>query len=151
MHITPQRWQQGEYQIDTDPTRLDLDRAHQMVANSYWANGIPQDTFRRSAAGSCCFGIYHGDNLVGFARVITDYATVAYLGDVIIDEAHRGQGLGKWLMQCIDAHPALQDMRRWMLATADAHGLYAQYGYTPLANPARWMERHNPNVYKKNT
>ncbi|MBV8467467.1 MAG: GNAT family N-acetyltransferase [Burkholderiales bacterium] len=149
MEIAARRWVQGEYEIDTDRRRLDMDKAHSMVANSYWGKGIPVDTFSRSVAGALCFGIYHGAELVGFARVISDYATIAYLGDVIIDPAHRGKGLSKWLMACIHGHPDLQGLRRWMLITSDAHGLYAQNGYTALATPERWMERHTPNAYQR--
>ncbi|MBV8656737.1 MAG: GNAT family N-acetyltransferase [Burkholderiales bacterium] len=149
MPVAPVRWQRDGYEVDTDPARLSVEAAHRFIASTYWAKDIPFDVFRRSVEGACCFGVYQGDTLVGFARVITDFATVAYLGDVYIDDAHRGRGLSKWLMDCISAHPDLQGLRRWMLATADAHGLYAQYGFTPLRAPERWMERHNPNVYQR--
>jgi GNAT superfamily N-acetyltransferase len=149
MEIAAQCWVEGEYEIDTDRARLDLQKAHALIDGSYWAKGIPLETFRRSVEGACCFGIYHGTELVGFARVITDYATIAYLGDVIIEPAHRGRGLSKWLMACIHSHPDMQGLRRWMLITADAHGLYAQNGYKELAAPERWMERHTPNAYQR--
>lgn len=141
MHTAPQRWQRGEYAIDTDPTRLDLNRAHQMIAASYWASGIPRETFERSVSGALCFGVYHGELLIGFARVISDFATIAYLGDVIVDGEYRGRGLSKWLMECITTHPELQGLRRWILLTSDAHRLYQQYGFTTLNAPDRWMER----------
>lgn len=143
------RWQRGEYEIDTDPSRLDLAQAHAYIAATYWAQGMPFETFRRSVTGALCFGVYHGGDLVGFARVISDYATIAYLGDVFVAPEHRGQGLSKWLMDCLTGHPELQGLRRWILLTGDAHGLYQQYGFTPLAAPERWMERADLNVYKK--
>lgn len=150
MFVASQRWERGEYAIDTDPAKLDLDTAHRFIAGSYWAKDIPMATFRRSVQGAICFGVYHGTELVGFARVISDQATIAYLGDVFIAEAHRGQGLSKWLMDCIMAHPGLQGLRRWILLTGDAHELYRKYGFTDLAAPERWMELAVPNIYQKN-
>jgi len=102
---------------------------------------------RRSIQHSLCFGIYQGGQQVGFARVITDRATFAYIGDVFVVESHRGKGLSKWLMQCIKSHPDLQGLRRWSLITRDAHGLYRQFGFTALKSPHNWMEIHDPNVY----
>lgn len=151
MQTEPLRWQRDGYAIDTDPARLDLAIAHAFIAATYWARGIPFDTFRRSVEGALCFGVYHGEALVGFARVISDGATIAYLGDVYIDPPHRGQGLSKWLMDCIVGHPGLQGLRRWILLTGDAHGLYRQYGFTDIAAPALWMERADLNVYKQPT
>jgi GNAT superfamily N-acetyltransferase len=102
----------------------------------------------RSIEHALCFGIYDGTGAqVGFARVISDFATIAYVGDVFVLESHRGRGLGKWLMECITQHPALQNLRRWILTTRDAHGLYAQLGFTPVKSPERYMERHDPKVY----
>ena len=142
--------QLGEFQISTDPSRLDVPLIHDYLCNhSYWAAGIPREVVQISIEGALCFGVYHGKHQVGFARIITDYATIAYLGDVFIVEEFRGRGISKWLMACIVAHPRLQGLRRWMLGTADAHGLYAQFGFKPLASPERWMERHNPQVYLK--
>ncbi|GLR12475.1 N-acetyltransferase [Chitinimonas prasina] len=137
----------GEYQIDTDPARLDLAQCHAYIASTYWAKDIPLATFRRSVEGALCFGVYHHGQQVGFARVISDYATIAYLGDVFIAPDHRGQGLSKWLMDSIISHPDLQGLRRWILLTGDAHGLYQQYGFTPLAAPERWMERAHLDIY----
>jgi GNAT superfamily N-acetyltransferase len=142
-------WANGEFEISTDPARLDLDAVHEFLAGSYWAKGIPRDTLERSVQNSLCFGIYHGRRQVGFARVITDRATFAYLADVFVLPDYRGRGLSKWLMQCILGHPDLQGLRRWMLATQDAHGLYRQSGFTPLKSPERWMEVHHPDVYKR--
>ena len=103
----------------------------------------------RSIENALCFGIYDGNGAqVGFARVISDFATIAYIGDVFVLETHRGRGLGKWLMECIMQHPALQNLRRWILTTRDAHGLYSQFGFTPVKSPERFMELHQPNVYE---
>ena len=115
----------------------------------YWAKGIPRETVVRSLESSLCFGVYCEGKQAGFARVISDFATYAYLGDVFVLEPYRGRGLAKWLMECIVAHPALQGLRRWTLATRDAHGLYAQFGFTPLELSDRWMERHDREVYAR--
>ncbi len=141
-------WRQGEFEISTDPSRMDVAAVHGFLTASYWAKGIPLETVRRSIQNSLCFGIYRGSEQAGFARVITDRATFAYLADVFIIEAYRGCGLSKWLMECIMAHPDLQRLRRWMLATRDAHGLYRRFGFGDLKSPQRWMERHNPDVYR---
>jgi GNAT superfamily N-acetyltransferase len=140
----------GEFLISTDRGRLDLDVIHGFLTNCYWAKGISREVVARSIEHSLCFGIYDGSGAqVGFARVVSDFATVAYLGDVFILESHRGRGLSKWLMECITQHPALQNLRRWMLLTRDAHGLYAQFGFTPVTAPQRYMELHRPDVYEK--
>ena len=137
------------YLITTDKTQLDLHAVHQYLCNeSYWSPGIPFETVKKAAEHSLTFIVLCGEEQVGYARIISDYATFAYLGDVYILDAHRGKGLSKWLMETIMAHPQLQGLRRWCLATRDAHGLYAQYGWKPVANPAIWMEVHNPEVYK---
>ncbi|MEA2240427.1 MAG: hypothetical protein QOC81_5151 [Thermoanaerobaculia bacterium] len=133
--------------VDTDKSRLDLQIIHGFLTNSYWARGIPFEVVERCVRGSLCFGLYEGDQQIGFARVISDCATFAYLADVFVLESHRGRGLGKVLMEAILAHPSLQGLRRWLLATRDAHKLYAQYGFVPLAAPGRFMERHSPDVY----
>jgi len=135
--------------ITTDPARLDLDMIYEFLTNCYWAKGIPREVVALSIEHSLCFGIYDGSGAqVGFARVISDFATIAYLGDVFVLESHRGHGLGKWMMECIMQHPALQNLRRWILLTRDAHGLYRQFGFTPIAAPDRYMELHNPKVYE---
>jgi GNAT superfamily N-acetyltransferase len=128
------------YDISTDPSRLDLDAIHEFLSRSYWSPGIAKDTVARAIAHSLCFGVYRDGAQVGFARVITDRTTFAYLSDVYVLEAHRGQGLSKRLVERIRAHPDLQGLRRMMLATRDAHGLYAQFGFRPLAIPERFME-----------
>ncbi len=137
-----------EYAISTDPARFDLDLIHGFLTTCYWAEGIPRELVKRSIENSLCFGVFEGEKQVGFARVITDRATYAYVGDVFIIESHRGQRLGKRLMSAIMTHPQLQGLRRWSLITRDAHGLYEQFGFTPLANPDRHMELHNPSVYR---
>jgi len=137
--------QQGAYTISTDREKLDIDLIHHFLSNdSYWAKGIPLQKVQRSVQHSLCFGVYHQQQQVGFARVTTDYTTFAWIGDVFIVPAHRRQGLSKWLVQTMLAHPDLQGLRRWLLATADAHQLYAQYGFTPLPQPERFMQIHNP-------
>ena len=139
----------GEYLISTDRTRLELDVIHGFLTNSYWAKGIPRNLVARSIEHSLCFGIYDGSSAqVGFARVVTDFATVAYLGDVFVLESHRGRGLGKWLMECVTQHPTLQGLRRWILLTHEAHGLYSRFGFTPLQAPERYMELHRPSIYE---
>jgi GNAT superfamily N-acetyltransferase len=134
----------GAYTISTDPARLDLDAIHAYIARSYWAAGRPRAVMARALRHSLNFGVFHGAAQIGLARVITDYATYMYLCDVYILEEHQGAGLGKWLIEVVIAHPALQSVRRWMLATRDAHALYARYGFQPLAAPDRHMERLCP-------
>ena len=138
------------YDISTDPRRLQLAAIHAYLTRSYWSPGIPEDIVARAIANSLCFGIYHGEAQVGFARVVTDKASFAYLADVYVLEAHRGQGLSKRLVAQILDHPELQGLRRFLLATADAHGLYAQYGFQPLAKPDRMMERRLAPPWLKN-
>ena len=156
----------GEFLLSTDPSRLDLDLIHNFLTNCYWAKGIPKEVVARSIEHSLCFGIYDesGEQTpvvakpvgrsaprsvqVGFARVISDFATMAYLGDVFVLESQRGRGLGKWMMECVMRHPALQGLRRWILLTRDAHELYAKVGFTHLKSPERYMELHRPDVYE---
>ncbi|HEY0611770.1 MAG TPA: GNAT family N-acetyltransferase [Chitinophaga sp.] len=141
--------QSGEFSISTDRDKLDLDLIHSFLSNTYWAKGIPRSTVERSLQHSLCFGLYHEQQQTGFARVITDYTTFAYLADVFIIPSYRGKGLSKWLIKTILEHPELQGLRRWLLATADAHGLYTQFGFTPLPHPERFMQIHYPDVYKQ--
>jgi GNAT superfamily N-acetyltransferase len=139
----------GDFLISTDRARLDLNVVHGFLTNCYWAKGIPREVVLRSIEHSLCFGVYDGSGAqIGFARVVSDFATVAYLGDVFVLESHRGRGLSKWLMECVVQHPALQNLRRWILLTRDAHGLYSQFGFTPVKAPERYMEIHRPNVYE---
>jgi GNAT superfamily N-acetyltransferase len=142
-------WSKGDFEVSTDPERVDIDVVHDFLTRSYWAQGIPMETVRRSIENSICFGIYHGRQQVGFARIVSDQATFAYLADVFVLPEYRGRGLSRWLMECIVGHPDLQGLRRWMLATRDAHGLYARFGFTPVQKPDRWMEIHRPEIYAK--
>jgi GNAT superfamily N-acetyltransferase len=137
------------YLISTDKSKLDIDRIHDYLSkDSYWAENIPCDIIERSIANSLSFGIYHNQQQIGFARVITDFATYGYLGDVFVSASYRGLGLSKWLMDCIFHQiPELQGFRRWSIATADAHGLYRQYGFSDLARPERMMEKINFTKY----
>jgi GNAT superfamily N-acetyltransferase len=142
-------FQEREYSISTDPGRLDLDALHSYLAHAYWCEGIPRQTLERAITNSLCFGLFHRKDQVGLARVVTDSATYAYLCDVYVLEAHRGKGLAKWLMECVMAHPALQGLRRFTLATRDAHGLYRQFGFRELSKPESKMEILRPDVYRK--
>ena len=135
-------WRRGEFSISNDASRLDLDAIHDYLSHrSYWAAGRGPEVVRRSVENSLAFGLYHGARQVGFARVITDHATFAWLCDVFVAEAARGGGLGTWLVECVLEHPDLRGLKRILLATRDAHGLYAKLGFRPLAAPDRWMER----------
>ncbi len=139
----------GEFLISTDRARIDLNVVHGFLTNCYWAKGIPRDVVARSIENSLCFGAYDVEGAqVGFARVISDFATYAYVADVFVLESYRGHGLGKALMKCIMQHPALQDLRRWNLSTLDAHELYAQFGFAPPKWPERYMEILRPNIYE---
>jgi GNAT superfamily N-acetyltransferase len=139
----------GEFLISTDPRRVDVRVVHDFLTNSYWAKGIPLEVVERSIQHALCFGIYDGSGAqVGFARVVSDFSTVAYLGDVFVLESHRGHGLGKWMMECILQHPAFEGMRRCILVTRDAHELYRQFGFTALTSAERYMELHRPDVYE---
>jgi GNAT superfamily N-acetyltransferase len=138
----------GEYTITTDRHRLDLQAVHDFLTGSYWSPGVPVEIVARAIANSLCFGLFHGPAQVGFARVITDKATFAYLADVYVLESHREKGLSKWLLEVIQGHEDLQGLRRFMLATRDAHGLYAQFGFKPLGNPSRIMEILNADAYE---
>jgi N-acetylglutamate synthase-like GNAT family acetyltransferase len=142
-------WTKDDFLITTDNNKIDVNYVHWFLTQSYWAEGIPIETVERSIKGSICFSVIYLNHQVGFARVITDKATFAYLADVFIDENFRGRGLSKWLLDVIINHPDLQGLRRLMLATRDAHGLYSQFGFTPLTNTDRWMQIHNPGVYKQ--
>lgn len=136
-------YQRGGYTISTDPARIDVDSVHDYLCNTaYWCLGRPRAVVERSIEHSLCFGIYAGAEQVGFARVVTDYATFAWLCDVFVFDAYRGQGLGKWLIECVVAHPALRDLGLFILATTDAHDLYRRYGgFEVLERPDKWMLR----------
>jgi GNAT superfamily N-acetyltransferase len=136
---------EGEFVISTDPDRLDLDVVHRFLSEeAYWSPGVPRDLVERSIDNSLCFGLYRGEEQVGFARVVTDRAAFAWLADVFVLPEHRGKGLGKWLVETVLAHPDLQSLRRFLLGTADAHSLYERYGFRPV-DPGRTMERRPPH------
>jgi GNAT superfamily N-acetyltransferase len=140
-------WHKGEYTISDDRGRLDLGVIHRFISEeSYWGQGRRLEVVRRAVENSLPFGVYRGPEMVGFARVVTDYATFAWVADVFVVAGHRGRGLSKWLMEVMLAHPGLQGFRRWVLATKDAHGLYRQFGFRELKRPERWMERPDPNM-----
>ena len=142
---------QAGYLLSTDTERLDFSAVHAYLSRSYWSTGISRSLVERAAANSLCFGLYREQppaaEQVGYARVVTDRATFAYLADVYVLEAHRGQGLSKWLMRFITAHPDLQTLRRFLLGTRDAHGLYTRFGFGPLADPTRMMEILRPDAH----
>jgi len=138
----------AELRISTDPADIDFDVVHGFLSTqAYWCPGIPREVVERAAANSLCFSALLDGRQVGFARVIGDRATFAYLADVFVLPEFRGQGISKALMAAVDAHPGLQKLRRFMLATSDAHGLYAQHGFVPLSRPERFMERYTPDAY----
>lgn len=139
----------GGYTISTDPSRLDVDAVHAFLSRSYWSPGIPIEVVRKAIAGSIAFGVYHGAEQVGFARVVTDRATFAYLADVYVLEEHRGRGLATWLVETILAHPDLQGLRRFSLMTRDAHALYRRFGFGPASNPGGYMEILRRDVYAR--
>ncbi|WP_299460143.1 GNAT family N-acetyltransferase [uncultured Microscilla sp.] len=131
----------NDFLLSTDKAKLQVGVIHRFLASSYWATNISEATVEKSIKHSLCFGVYKENQQVGFARIMSDYATFAYLADVFVLEAYRSQGLAKWLVQNIRQHPDLQGLRRWMLATRDAHALYAQYAdFVPIQNPEMWME-----------
>ena len=139
-----------EYFVSTDKSKIDIEYVHNFLRTSYWAENISFDVVKRAINGSLCFSVFHLDKQVGFARVITDTATFAYLADVFIDPNYRGKGLSKLLMKTILKYPELQGLRRFMLATKDAHGLYEQFSFKPITNPERFMVIHKPEIYKEN-
>jgi len=141
-------YRKGRFTINTDRELIDLDVVHGFLTECYWTKGIPRDIVARSIENSLCFGVYAEGKQIGFARVISDYATYAYIGDVFVLESFRGRGLGKWLTECIMQHPRLQGLRRWSLVTRDGHGLYARFGFEPLKKPQNYMELHRPDVYQ---
>jgi GNAT superfamily N-acetyltransferase len=136
--------------VVTARERLDVAAIHNFLCQeSGWARDIPRSVVEESLPSSLCFGLFHNDEQAGFARVISDYATIAYLGDVFVLREYRGRGLARWLMECVVSHPSLRNLRRWILVTADAHGLYRKFGFSELASPGKFMERHNPDVYRR--
>ena len=141
----------SSYEITCDQTRFDMEGIHGFLAQSYWSPGIPRSVVERAIANSLCFAIFHENKQIGFARVITDKATFAFLADVYVLPEHRGKGLSKALMKEVMEHPDLQGLRRILLGTRDAHTLYEKFGFKPLAAPDRMMEIHDPDVYRKSS
>ncbi len=139
---------QGDYLVSTDPALLDIDRIHAFLTTSYWADGVSRHAVVRSIQNSIPFGLYLDGQQIGFARVITDTVSLAYLADVFVEEPRRGKGLGKLLLEAVIGHPQLQGLRRWLLGTRDAHNLYRQFGFSEPSRPERWMEKWNPALYK---
>lgn len=140
--------ERGEYRITSDPDAVDLDAVHAFLTTAYWAAGIPREVVARAVQGSIPFSLFHQDRQIGFARVVTDRATYAYLADVYVIEAYRGRGHGRWLIEVLMSHPDLQGLRRLGLVTRDAHELYRPYGFRALAAPERHMELTRPDVYR---
>jgi len=141
----------SHYEISTDRSRLDVALIHDFLHSSYWAQGIPRSVVERSIRHSLCFGAFHDGRQVGFARVVSDFAAIAYIADVFVVPEHRGRGISKLLMRAIVEHPDLQGLRRIFLVTRDAHGLYAQFGFEPLTHPEYFMTVHRPDVYRDGT
>ena len=140
-------WKRDGFTVSTEKERLDRGVIHEFLRGSYWAKGIPREVVDRSIENSLCFGLYDGDALIGFTRVISENATFGYLADVFVLESHRGRGLATWFMKVVMAHPDLRGIRRWMLVTADAHGLYRKVGFTEPSKPERIMEKLLPDAY----
>ena len=142
-------WERPPYRMTDDPSAVDLAVVHTLLAKSYWSQGIPMATLARGIANSLPFSVFLKNRQVGFARAVTDRATFAYLADVFVVEDQRGKGLGSWLVETVLAHPELQGLRRWLLATRDAHELYRRFGFTAVADVSRLMTRHDPDVYSR--
>lgn len=151
----PVTYTRGRFVVSTDPARLDVDAVHAYLRRSYWSPGVPREVVERAIHGALPFGLYElspakaaGDTQIGFARVITDAAVFAYLADVYVLEAYQGQGLGRWMIECVLAHPALQGLRRWLLTTQDAHPFYERLGFVRAPFPERFMTIDHPNLYR---
>jgi len=142
-------WQRAAFEVSDDRSRLDIGAIHRFISReSYWAAGISENLLARAIANSLCFGLYRGQEQIGFARVVTDRSTFGYLCDVYVERAHRGAGLGKWLVACVLEHPDLKGLRRIALMTRDAHDLYTPFGFRSMAEATRYLEIHRPDVYK---
>jgi GNAT superfamily N-acetyltransferase len=137
----------GSYSVTADRRRIDVDAVHDFLTRSFWARGISKDVVAKSIAHSLCFGLFDDQAQIGFARVVTDSSTYAYLCDVYVLEQYRGEGLGKWMMEFVMAHPELQGLRRFQLVTRDAHGLYGRFGFKTPPHPERYMEIFRPGMY----
>ncbi len=143
------RWTRGTMEVSCDVQDVDAALVAEFLTTSYWAKGISREIVEKALKGSLCFTLLDDGRQVGFARIISDRATFAYLADVFVLPDYRGRGLARWLVECVVSHPELQGLRRWMLATLDAHGLYEKFGFTPLKRPERYMELHDPEIYKR--
>lgn len=143
------QWKQNGFTVTDNREDLDMETVHAFLCESYWAKGIPRPVLERAVENSLCFGLYHDSQQIGFGRAVSDLATFAYLADVFVVPAYRGRGLGKWLVSCILDHPALQGLRRLLLATRDAHGLYERNGFAPLRNSGWFMEINDPEIYQR--
>lgn len=141
-------WKQGEFTVTDRREDLDIASIHGFLRESYWAKGVPRPIVLKAINNSLCFGLYHNSKQVGFGRAVSDQATFAYLADIFVVSGYRGRGLGKWLVSCILAHPELQGLRRWLLATRDAHRLYGQSGFVALGKPEWFMEINDPYIYQ---
>jgi ribosomal protein S18 acetylase RimI-like enzyme len=142
-------WRRGEYEVSDDAARIDVGVVHGFLTGTYWSEGVGQEIVAKAIRNSLCFGVYREGELVGFARCVTDRATFAYVCDVFVAPAHRGRGLGKWLVECLLAHPDLQGLRRICLMTRDAHSLYRAFGFRPMPDATRYLEIHRPDVYRQ--
>ncbi len=143
-----QEFRKDNFLISTSRQKLKFYDIHRFLTNSYWSKGITIDKVKKTIDNSLCFGVYDGLKQIGFARVVTDYTLFGYLADVFIIEEYRGKGLSKWLMECIVKHPDIKELRAWMLATKDAHGLYEKFGFKPLDEPERFMRKRNSNFFQ---
>lgn len=141
--------QRDGFTVSTAPSRLDFGVIHGFLTHCYWSEGISRTAVERAAAHSLAFGLYRGEEQVGYARVVSDFTSFAYLADVFVLEAWRGRGLATFLMECITTHPELQGLRRWVLLTRDAHELYRHFAFTEIAHPERWMHRWAPDAHKQ--
>lgn len=141
-------WKRDEYTVSTDPKRLQLDVIHEFLRSSYWAEGIPREIVERAVGNSLCYGVYHGDDQVGFGRLVTDHATFAYVADVFVLPEHRSRGLAKWLARCMVETPGLEGLRRWLLATRDAHAVYRSVGFEQVTDPSRFMQILKRHPYR---
>lgn len=142
-------WRREPYSVSTDPERIDIAFTAAFLASTYWAPEISESVVRRSVVNSIVFGLYHDDRQIGFAKVVSDRATFAWVGDVFVLDDYRGLGLGLWLMRCVLAHPELQELRRWLLASTSARGLYERLGFKGLGAPERFMEITDPDVHRR--
>ena len=138
----------GEFTVTSDPARIDMDVVYGYLSRAYWCEDIPRQLLEHAMQNSICFGLFECERQIGFARVVSDRSTFAYVCDVFVLKSHQGRGLGTWMMQCVLKHPELQGLRRWHLTTRDAHSLYRQVGFVPVSKPERHMEIFTPDMYK---